>query len=213
MTFDDGPHPEYTNRLLDVLDRYNAKATFFVEGRRIKKNFDILERRDRNGHCIGNHSWEHKSFPLQKAGERRRQIRKSRKALGKFDSGLIRPPFGHLNFETSLDIFYHGYRVIGWSVDAEDWMRHSADSIHGQLSVKIKPGIIALLHDNLIFSEKEDCFDRSQTIAAVDRLLFEMRGYEFVTVSQLLKVGKPVYRPWRIPVDRDWIAGLIQSDH
>jgi peptidoglycan/xylan/chitin deacetylase (PgdA/CDA1 family) len=211
LTFDDGPDRVYTTELLDVLDRYDAKATFFVAGERIEKHVDILGRMNRSGHCIGNHSWDHPSFPLQSGRERRNQIRRGRMALRIFDSRLFRPPFGHLDLKTCFDIHLYGYRIIGWSVDAEDWLNHSADVIYGKLSAQIKPGKIVLLHDNLFFNEKEEFLDRSPTIAAVDMLLSKLKSFQFVTVLQLLKIGRPVYRPWRMDIDQEWVHSLVRS--
>jgi len=211
LTFDDGPNRDFTTALLDVLDRHNAKGTFFVAGERIAEHFDILERMDRSGHCIGNHSWDHHSYPLLKVAERRKQIRHCRKALGKFDSGLFRPPFGHLNLWSCFDIHRYGYKVIGWSGHAEDWLAHRADVIYEKLLARLKPGQIVLLHDNLIYSESPECFDRGQTISAVDKLLSKKRQFQFVTVNQLLKMGIPVYRPWRLQIDKNWLGRLIHS--
>ena len=211
LTFDDGPHRDFTTALLDVLDRHNAKGTFFVAGERIEEHVEILERMDRSGHCIGNHSWDHPSFPLLDATKRRKQIRRCRKALGKFDSGLLRPPFGHLNLKSSIDIHRYGYKIIGWSVLAEDWLNHSADYIYEKLLTRIKPGSIVLLHDNLTHSEKLEFFDRNPTISAVDNLLRNMRHFHFVTVNQLLKIGIPVYRPLILKVDKHWLGKLIPS--
>jgi peptidoglycan/xylan/chitin deacetylase (PgdA/CDA1 family) len=211
LTFDDGPNREFTPALLDVLDRHNAKATFFIAGKRIEEHIDILERMFRNGHCVGNHSWDHPSLPLLTGAERRKQIRRCQTALGKYDSGLLRPPFGNMNFISTIDIHRCGYRIIGWSADAEDWLDHSADFIYEKLSSRIKFGSIVLLHDNLIHYEKPECIDRSPTIQAVEKLLSTMRSFQFVTVSRLLELGTPLYRPLKIESNKDWLGSLIHS--
>ncbi|MFZ7127503.1 MAG: hypothetical protein ACOWWM_15205 [Desulfobacterales bacterium] len=129
------------------------------------------------------------------------------------DSGLIRPPFGHLNLLSSIDIYREGYRSIGWSHHAEDWLDHSPEVIFAKLSERIKPGSIILLHDNLIHFERVECRDRRPTIAAVDKLLSSMRHFQFVAVDHLLRSGTPVYRRWRPPTDADYIGSLLHSPH
>lgn len=81
LTFDDGPHPDYALRLLDILERHQAHATFFMLGEAAKRHPEIVTMVARQGHAIGNHSWDHPSFPLVNGRERRAQIRACGKAI------------------------------------------------------------------------------------------------------------------------------------
>ena len=209
LTFDDGPNPEYTPILLDILERHSAKATFFVVGKRAKRYPEILERMALSGHAIGNHSWDHESLPMIDSKSRRLQIRKCRSILGENDSGLLRPPFGHLDLRTRIDIFLAGCKIIGWSVEVEDWLDHPVDTIFRKLKKRIKPGSIVLLHDNLFYALNTLYQCRSASLQAVERLLSEEKEFEYVTVLELLKSGTAVCKPFKIPIDPVWLRKLV----
>jgi peptidoglycan/xylan/chitin deacetylase (PgdA/CDA1 family) len=208
LTFDDGPHPTYTPKLLDILDKYHAKGTFFITGERAKQFPSLVKRMYESGHCIGNHSWSHLSFPLLSSSDRRLQLKKCKVALGKLDSGLFRPPFGHHNWKTSIDISLSGYKTIAWSVQSEDWLGHNAGFIFENLYNNISPGSIVLLHDNLVMSENPEYLKRLSTIRAVEKLLHQMKHYKFVTVEKLIQLGTPIYRPCKLQPDREWLYSL-----
>ena len=84
LTFDDGPHPEYTPRLLDMLDRYQAHATFFMVGESARNYPELVQRVANAGHAVANHSWNHRSFVLLSGSERRAQIRECEKAIAPY---------------------------------------------------------------------------------------------------------------------------------
>ena len=95
LTFDDGPHSEFTPLLLEVLDHHRAKATFFMLGEAAQKHPAIVEQVARRGHAIGNHSWDHPSFRLISRAERLDQMRACASALAPYGGRLFRPPYGH----------------------------------------------------------------------------------------------------------------------
>jgi len=205
LTFDDGPHPGFTLQLLDILDRHGARATFFMVGRLAEKFPDIVQEVARRGHAIGNHSWDHPSFPLLDRSQRREQIRQCASVLVDTGQRLFRPPFGHQNTASRMDAWMMGYDVIAWSILADDWLDHSAGQIFDKLSDRIKPGSIVLLHDALFCTDNLAYLGREATLEAVDRLLAEYADYDFVTVPELMKRGRPVRQWWQRQGDPAWL--------
>ncbi|WP_052808157.1 polysaccharide deacetylase family protein [Methyloterricola oryzae] len=199
LTFDDGPNPEFTPALLDVLARHGAKATFFVVGEQAQKHPDLIRRLSENGHAIGNHSWDHPSFPDLSSAERRRQIRACEKALGEHSSRLFRPPYGRQNLAGRLDAWLSGLPVVTWNVpSAWDWLPKEPEWMVGEIRKRLQPGSIILLHDSLHDRSPSDAgYDRRPTIAAVDLLLTELAAqYVFITIPELLRRGKVIKRNW-----------------
>ena len=192
LTFDDGPHPLFTPKLLKVLMRHHAQATFFMLGEYAKKYPKIVESVARDGHAIGNHSWDHPSFPLISSRERRRQIKSCEHVLIPQRLRIFRPPFGHQNMNTRLDLFLLGYQGIGWDIDANDWLDHDARFMADQIEKQMKPGSIILFHDALFTVIEERYENREQTIDAIDMLLGDIGDlFRFITVPELLQHGQP----------------------
>jgi peptidoglycan/xylan/chitin deacetylase (PgdA/CDA1 family) len=209
LTFDDGPHPEFTPRLLDVLNKYQAHATFFMVGTTAQRYPELVKRVAQAGHAIGNHSWDHPSFPLITKPERRAQIRACAEAIAPYGSRLFRPPYGHQNTASRLDALWLGYRVITWNVVAYDWLDHDADWITTRVIHEIRSGNIILLHDSLYHLIEERYADREPVIDAVNRLLEQLgRRYRFVTVPELLLHGRPQLTLWYRQASPDWLNQL-----
>jgi peptidoglycan/xylan/chitin deacetylase (PgdA/CDA1 family) len=197
LTFDDGPHPDYTLRLLDLLDQHGARATFFMVGEYMERHKGIVVRVRAAGHAVGNHTWSHVHLPSTARLERWRQIYRSQRLLGVHDSRLFRPPFGVQTWQTRLEALAFGYDVIGWSVHAEDWIDHPAEWMADRLERQIRPGSIVLLHDQLVNPRVPAAANREPLIAAVARVLQTLSGqYQFVTVPELMLSGKPVRMRW-----------------
>jgi peptidoglycan/xylan/chitin deacetylase (PgdA/CDA1 family) len=209
LTFDDGPHPDYTPLLLEILDRYGAKATFFMVGETAQKYPELVKAVADAGHTIGNHSWDHKSFPLLSRKDRRLQLRKCSQALFPYGSMLFRPPFGHHNAVSGIEAFLSGYTVMAWSALAYDWLDHKAEWIVDKVDGEIKPGAIILFHDALYFSVNDGCVDRRPTLSAIDTLLSKMsHKLKFVTVPELLRHGRPAWVKWNMEPDEQWLQSL-----
>lgn len=121
LTFDDGPHPEFTPRLLALLEKYQARGTFFMVGEMASHYPKLVRRIADAGHAIGNHSWDHPSFPAISSRERVRQIRACEEVIGSDGQKLFRPPFGNQTFRTRFDALRLGYRVVAWNVVGSDW--------------------------------------------------------------------------------------------
>lgn len=205
LTFDDGPDPVHTPRLLDVLERHAARATFFMVGDRAHRHPTIVEQAAAAGHSIANHSWSHPSFAYVSGRERRRQIRSCQGALAPHGVRLFRSPGGHQTPGSVLDARILGFDVIGWDIDPLDYTARSADEIAGHVLRELRPGSIIVLHDSIYH---DPSIDRTPTIEAVDRILRSVGGeYEFLTVPELLRRGRPrrinwFWRPDTDPFDR-----------
>jgi peptidoglycan/xylan/chitin deacetylase (PgdA/CDA1 family) len=195
ITFDDGPHPEYTPKILRLFEKFDAKATFFVVGERARKYPEIIHQIKETGHAIGNHTWSHVAVPLISRKEQFGQIRKTQRQLGRSGEKLFRPPWGFLDAASYSVVKLLGYKVICWDHVAYDWLDPSAGEIFERLDAKIRPGSILLLHDNLCNSIKPEYIPRDHLIAGLERYLEKhAASRQFVTVPELLKRGKPQYK-------------------
>ena len=203
LTFDDGPDPDSTPRLLEVLARHGATATFFMVGARAARHPELVERIAAAGHEIGNHSWDHPSLPRLSSELVADQLRRARTVLAPRGRALMRPPYGHQDLRTHRVARRLGYRPVFWNVSGEDWQGTDAETIAGKVLDKAGPGSIVLLHDSLCTFEDPAFRDRAPTIAAVEMIIERRPGYRFVTVSELLRRGAAVDRYWvQLP---DWV--------
>jgi peptidoglycan/xylan/chitin deacetylase (PgdA/CDA1 family) len=209
LTFDDGPHPEYTPRLLEILGRYNAQATFFVQGQAAYRYPAILAEMARGGHAIGNHSWDHPSFPTISRAERRMQLRAWASAVAPHGVPLFRPPYGHHTIQSGIDIRLMGYQVVTWNVLGRDWLHEPAEHLTTRIAAELQPGSIVLLHDALHDAEDLRAFDRTPTLLAVEQLLQQFSDrFTFVTVPALLQRGRPQLNLWERPPNYEWLTHL-----
>jgi len=181
MTFDDGPHPQNTPRLLDILRARNVKATFYVIGRSVDLYPQIVRRTVAEGHEVGNHSHTHRLLTKLGDSELRSEMARCRDAVGRA-AGIrmrtMRPPYGGLlQRQRELVMAEFGYPTILWSVDPLDWKRPGPSVVTSRILSGTTPGAIVLAHD--LHSQTVDAMP-----ATIDGLL--RRGYKFVTVSQLL---------------------------
>jgi peptidoglycan/xylan/chitin deacetylase (PgdA/CDA1 family) len=195
LTFDDGPHPEWTPQLLDLLRRYDAKATFFLLGAMAERHPDIVDRMVREGHAVGNHSWNHPSLPTVSLLERWRQYGRTRVVLGERAGSLARPPFGDLDWTTRFLLLIMGFRIVCWNVSSSDWESHDGAWFDRVFERQLRPGSIVLMHDQLFVYSSTDEPSRAEPFAALERLLASGR-FRCVTVPALLELGKPMRRTW-----------------
>ncbi len=179
LTFDDGPHPTHTNAILDVLEKYNVKATFFDLGSLVERYPDVVRREDALGCEIGSHSYDHKNFNKLSAAQIAADIEACaaafQKSLGK-EPASFRPPYGNCNANVKNQI---PLPIYLWSVDTLDWKNRNADAImeivkaEGDLD-----GKVILMHG--IYASSAEA-----TARMVPYLLEQ--GYELVTVSELVQ--------------------------
>ena len=213
LTFDDGPHPTFTPQMLDILERHDARGTFFCIGKFAAENQEIVRRMAEGGHAIGNHSWDHPSFPLISRTARRRQIRACQQVLAPYGAKLFRPPYGNQSYGSRLDALWLGYEVVTWNVVAEDWLEHDASRLLQNVLDKLRPGSIILFHDRLATAQNPRCFDRSSTLKAVENILLSLRGkYRFVTVPELLRLGRAHRVNWRQSHTAEWLNALVTEE-
>ena len=190
FTFDDGPHPEFTIKLLELFKEKGIKATFFVTGSNIEKHKQLIIRMIKEGHELGNHSYSHKNLIFKKKNMIREEIEKTDsflRELGVKGEIHFRPPFGRLLFAASSVLVSLKKKVIMWNVPTKDYKENDPNVILNRIYKRIKPGSIIVLHDSGIeISGKK--IDRQATIDAVKVLIDELpkMGYEFRTVSELI---------------------------
>lgn len=181
MTFDDGPHPQNTPRLLDMLRERNIKATFYVIGRNVDLYPALTRRIVAEGHEIGNHTYTHRNLTTLSADAVRTEFNKTRDAIAKaagVQPRTMRPPYGALRQDQRQWIHSEfGYPTILWSVDPRDWQRPGPSVVTSRILAGTTPGGIVLAHD--LHAPTVDAMP-----ATLDGLL--RKGYKFVTVSQLL---------------------------
>ncbi len=181
ITFDDGPHPQNTPRLLDMLAKRNIKATFYVIGRSVDLHPGVLRRTVAEGHEIGNHSQTHRLLTKLGDTELRQEMQRCKDACGRA-AGVrprtMRPPYGGL-LQRQRELVHNefNYPTILWSVDPLDWKRPGPSVVASRILAGTNAGGIVLAHD--LHSQTVDAMP-----AALDGLL--KRGFKFVTVSQLI---------------------------
>ena len=183
MTFDDGPHPSNTPRLLDILKKRNVKATFYVVGSNARRYPHILRRMVAEGHEIGNHTDSHAYLTKLSRDGVRRELAVTHQAIVSA-TGIaprtMRPPYGAISSELKAGIKREfGYPSILWSVDPNDWKRPGSSVVANRLVSGARPGGILLAHD--IHSPTIDAMP-----STLDRLL--AKGFRFVTVTQLISM-------------------------
>ena len=175
LTFDDGPNNESTAKIIDVLEKAGAKASFFEIGRYIKGNEALLVRMSRNGFDIGNHSWSHTSFTKLGPNQIRHEISKTNQAIanaGVETPRLIRPPYGEFTLPM---LKFIKVPVILWNIDPKDWDKKSSKEVVKVVEQQIRKGGILVMHDKKLTAE------------ALPKILKDLKGkYKFVTVSELL---------------------------
>jgi peptidoglycan-N-acetylglucosamine deacetylase len=193
LTFDDGPDPQWTPAILDVLARHGALATFFAVGKRVRDNPALVERMRNAGHAIANHSWDHSSFRRIDGRFRRAQIRWCGDVLGAQAARLFRPPYAEQSLASRLDALRCGHQVVLGDVVAEDWRDDSAEILVARVLRRLRRGSIVLWHDSLHSTHDARFRDRGPTCQALETLLERLSpAFRFVTVPALLRLGRPV---------------------
>lgn len=185
LTFDDGPHPQYTPQVLAVLDRYNIKASFFCLGTCVNRSPAIAKAICDRGHWIGLHGYDHRSFPTLSSNELKESLEKTQAAIHSACNLLpekvrdVRPPNGLFTPKT-LDLFQQwNYRPVMWSVVPEDWVRPGVDTVVQRVLQQAQNGSLIVLHDGVCGGQ-----DVAATIQVLIPQLLQ-QGYQFVTVDRL----------------------------
>ncbi|NTW20216.1 MAG: polysaccharide deacetylase family protein [Nostocales cyanobacterium W4_Combined_metabat2_030] len=184
LTFDDGPWPNSTAKVLDILKKNRIKSTFFVVGQNVKNYPDLTKQIVADGHIIANHTWHHwyhqmnaqaAAYEVANTGDIIYQTTGVR-------TSLFRPPGGIMNNGVAAYAKNNKYAVIMWSADSMDYSRPAVPRLMNNIFREAKPGGIVLMHDG--------GGDRSNTVKALPEIInrFRKQGYEFVTVPELLEM-------------------------
>ncbi len=183
LTFDDGPHPVLTPKILAILKKYQIRATFFMIGKEVEWYADTARAVAEDGHEIGNHSDTHSRLSSLPAEKQRREVERCQKKIEKICGirpVLFRPPEGIATSAVGQILDRENYTLVLWSIDTRDWECKNAEKIAARVLKQVQPGDIILMHDYI--------GHQSQTPEALEIILPKLlaQGYEFVTVSELL---------------------------
>jgi peptidoglycan/xylan/chitin deacetylase (PgdA/CDA1 family) len=177
LTFDDGPHPEFTPQMLDVLKEKNVKATFFLLGEEVEKYPDLVKRIQAEGHTIGNHSYQHENLKQLSDDKACAQVDRTNQLIYDITGAYpmyLRPPFGE--WKNGLECKTVMIEVF-WNVDPKDWSIQNHAEIVKRVVTKVEENDIILMHDGYATS-----------VSAAQEIIDNLRAerFEFVTVDDLI---------------------------
>jgi peptidoglycan/xylan/chitin deacetylase (PgdA/CDA1 family) len=199
LTYDDGPNTPFTLDILDVLAKYDVKATFFMVGRFVQERPDIAQEVADNGHLIGNHTINHPKLTEMSIDRAREEIQGCERILTEVvgsHSGLFRPPFVLTSQAVEDIVVSLGLTSVMWKAAGSDWMMRGVDAIVNKVVQEIQDGSgIVLLHDG--FHEAMGG-PRADTVTATDILIrrFKDEGCEFVQPLELDMKETPKWWSW-----------------
>jgi len=181
LTFDDGPSRRHTTQILDLLEEYGAQATFFILGSRVAGNEDIVRRMFRDGHAVGNHSFNHRQLNAIAANQMEWQVLETNRIIEELLGAqvrLFRPPFMETNVRVNEFVSTLEMSVIFWDIDPRDWYLTCAQAIADHVISRAQDGSIILLHDMY-----------NHTVDATRIILQTLteRGFVFVTACELIE--------------------------
>lgn len=187
LTFDDGPDPRWTPRVLDLLREHGVQATFFLIGSRAERHPELVRRIAAEGHSIGIHTWEHRAgFPLSGSSAMTADIlrcRASLEAVAGVKTHLFRPPFGVTNPMVARAVKRTQSRCVGWSIRSLDTLvRRSRQAVARRIRRRLGHGKVILLHDD------RPGADRLLALVLGD---LKRSGYRTATIEELFNIEKP----------------------
>jgi len=198
LTFDDGPTQEYTPKIVAILQKHRVKATFFVVGKRVAENCEILKMIYQDGHEIANHSYTHPVFTQISQLQQRKEILDTQESINKclgleYPTQWFRAPYGHQNVQVVETIAQLGLNNAQWVVDTNDWRKTSTvDSISDSVTGVKRPGIV-LMHDGFMTNPNrihpQESSSRQNTVDALEEIIVKLksRGFELATLSETIK--------------------------
>lgn len=183
LSFDDGPHPTFTPKILDLLEKYDIKATFFMIGCNVELYPAVAKAVHLAGHEIGNHTFTHPHMKQVSLEALEQEIRKTEAVLQKNGiprPKLFRPPEGFRSPEQVAALEEAGYLTVIWSLDSHDWQGRAVGEILSVVLNGVQGGDVLLFHD---YTSRQNT-----TITALEQLIPKLLedGYEFVTISDLM---------------------------
>lgn len=189
LTFDDGPHPQHTPQLLEVLQHYQVKASFFLLGLCVQRFPEVARQVYEQGHWLGLHGYDHIEFPRLSAQALQASLLQTKQAIAQachldlveVQQRIrdVRPPNGIFTPATLSRLRQWGYRPVMWSVVPEDWVRPGVEVVTRRVLQQVRHGSLIVLHDGHCGGQ-----DVAATAAQLIPLLLQ-QGYEFVSVDQL----------------------------
>lgn len=187
ITFDDGPDPRFTPRVLAILKKYKVRATFFVVGESAAKYPDLIKRELAEGHSLGNHTYSHPTITQISPAQAHLELSKCTAILEHITGTaprLFRPPKGFYDTKTMRMLGEMGYQPVMWSLAVEHHEVPTPQMMVDRVLEKIEPGIILLAHDGRL--------DRETTVRALPGIIsgLKARGYRFITVDEMLEVAR-----------------------
>lgn len=186
LTFDDAPDDCFTPQILDILKQEGVRATFFVVGNRVEAHREIVQRMVKEGHILGNHSYNHPNFPTLSDADFRDQVIKTDeliRSITGYKPTFIRPPYGSIREAQILWLASEHKKIINWDVDSLDWKGLSAEQVKTNILAQVHPGSIVLQHAGGGIGE-----DLSGTVHALPEIIKKLRddGVKLVTIPELL---------------------------
>ncbi|HIK32759.1 MAG TPA: polysaccharide deacetylase family protein [Oscillatoriales cyanobacterium M59_W2019_021] len=195
LTFDDGPHPQWTPHLLDILDDYQIWASFFWLGACVRRSPEVARAVCERGHGLGLHGYDHRSFPCLSPAQLQHSLERTQEEISdacqlsrswvKTHVRDVRPPNGLFLPQTLRHLHQWGYRPVMWSVVPEDWVHPGVAVTIDRVLSQVRPGSLIVLHDG-IYGGK----DVTDTVRQLVPRLRD-RGYQFVTIDRLWQSISP----------------------
>lgn len=182
LTFDDGPHPEITTRILAGLRRAEARAAFFLIGKHAERHQDLVRRIREEGHELGNHTWTHRPL-MTGCGSPARQLARTEELLERLGPGsarVFRPPFGAIGPGGAAALARQGLLPVYWSVVPADWDPLRAEEVRRRVLAEVHPGAVVVLHGGRP--------GHAGTADAIEGLVHSLRerNYEIVPLTRML---------------------------
>jgi peptidoglycan/xylan/chitin deacetylase (PgdA/CDA1 family) len=178
LTFDDGPDPVNTPKLLALLRQYHVTATFFVIGEKAAEHPELVRQEIAAGHRVENHTWDHPHLTKLSAEDIGTQIFGTTSAIesaGAPAPTLFRPPYGEANAVVDRVVRQQHLQLITWTIDSNDWRGHSATQIADTVLSQIQAGAVVLAHDGIR--------DSTNTLAALPHIIRGLRADGFCTTT------------------------------
>ncbi|MBM3463224.1 MAG: polysaccharide deacetylase family protein [Armatimonadetes bacterium] len=190
LTFDDGPSPDWTPRVLDVLKKNQVKGTFFMVGKSVEQHPDLVRRIVAEGHVVGSHSFSHRCMPLLDQKSLEEEIDRAAEAIEKVTGQkprYFRPPWGMYNRAVLDALRKRGYLTVLWTRSSQDWRNPGADVVHALSTQNPELGEIVLFHDGGNYPSSLG-MSREQTVDSLTPIIetYERQGYQVKTIEEMV---------------------------
>jgi peptidoglycan/xylan/chitin deacetylase (PgdA/CDA1 family) len=209
LTFDDGPNQNATHQILDILNFYKVKATFFLLGRNIVNYPETARCIVGTGHCIGNHTYNHPYLVKQSPNFITQELSSCQQAIKELvgvKTKIMRPPYGAQDLLSYTTTRLLGFTTVHWSVSGDDYLGDKAHTVAQRILANIQPGNIVLLHDGwepppnqVEWRPEYSVFqDRSSTIGTLPLIIEPLKNldYQFITIPEMVRLGHLIHRNW-----------------